>query len=169
MNNLKKLRTEKGYTLKKVATENGLSESQLSFYENGKREPRDKKTWQNLAKYYNVSIAYVMGLTDDPTSWEQKHEEFNKLIDSLPNYPQGDATSKELLEKIDKILKESEIISKRDEPLSPPATINLDKVSNWTRLLIYNYGCLNDENKELARAYISELLKKQGNARKLEL
>lgn len=63
MNRLKKLRCEKGLTLKKVASDNDLAESQLSFYENGKRAPRDNKTWEKLANYFNVSVSYLMGLS----------------------------------------------------------------------------------------------------------
>lgn len=65
MNNLKKLRKEKNLTLKKVAEDNGIAESQLSFYENGKRQPRDQKTWENLADYFEVSVSYLMGLDDN--------------------------------------------------------------------------------------------------------
>ncbi|MFI3730551.1 helix-turn-helix domain-containing protein [Vagococcus fluvialis] len=64
MNNLKKERELKNVTLKEVAKKVGIAESQLSFYERGKRQPKDKETWQNLADYYQVSVPYLMGLSD---------------------------------------------------------------------------------------------------------
>ncbi|UDM74076.1 helix-turn-helix domain-containing protein [Vagococcus fluvialis] len=64
MNNLKKERELKKVTLKEVAKEVGIAESQLSFYERGKRQPKDKETWQKLADYYKVSVPYIMGLSD---------------------------------------------------------------------------------------------------------
>lgn len=62
---LKELRLKKGLTLKKVASDNGLAESQLSFYETGKRKPRNSATWEKLADYFNVSVSYLMGLSDE--------------------------------------------------------------------------------------------------------
>lgn len=62
MNRLRELRKERGYSLKEVAKEIELAESQLSYYENGKRQPRDQETWQKLADFYNVSVPYVMGI-----------------------------------------------------------------------------------------------------------
>lgn len=64
MNRLKELRKSKGLSLKEVAKEVGLAESQLSFYENGKRRPRDEKVWLELARFYNVSVGYLLGNID---------------------------------------------------------------------------------------------------------
>lgn len=170
MNNLKKLRTEKGYTLKKVATENGLSESQLSFYENGKREPRDKKVWHDLANYYNASIAYVMGLTEDKTSAKDARDEFYSFIDTLPTPLETEnQLSEEQNKKLDDLLQKTADIIANDKPLSPPAVINLNKVSDLTRFLIYDYARLNDENKKLAFDYVSNLLKNQKEKLKMNL
>lgn len=68
MNNLKKERELKKVTLKEVAKEVGIAESQLSFYERGKRQPKDKETWQKLADYYKVSVPYIMGLSNSRNS-----------------------------------------------------------------------------------------------------
>ncbi|MEQ7215462.1 helix-turn-helix transcriptional regulator [Enterococcus asini] len=64
MNRLKKLRNARGLSLKEVANEVGIAESQLSFYENGKRKPRDEKIWLELARFYNVSVGYLLGNTN---------------------------------------------------------------------------------------------------------
>lgn len=63
MNNLRKEREKKSVTLKEVSERVGIAESQLSFYERGKRQPKDPETWQKLANYFDVSVPYIMGLT----------------------------------------------------------------------------------------------------------
>lgn len=63
MNRLRKLRKQKGLTLMKVADETGLSETKLHRYETEKCEPK-KETWLKLADYYDVPVAYLMGLPD---------------------------------------------------------------------------------------------------------
>lgn len=65
MNRIKELRKNKGVTVKELSEIIGISQSMLSNYENGNSEPRDKETWRKLADYFGVSVAYVMGLTDD--------------------------------------------------------------------------------------------------------
>lgn len=64
MNRIKKLRLEKGYSLRDIAEKVGISESQLSFYENGKRKPRDEQVWNKIADIFGVSVGYLMGLSD---------------------------------------------------------------------------------------------------------
>lgn len=81
LNNLKKLRKERKLTLKKVAQDNGIAESQLSFYENGKRQPRDQNVWKKLANYFDVPVAYVMGLTD--SSWNDMEDELAMLFNLI--------------------------------------------------------------------------------------
>lgn len=78
-NRLKELRLEKGYTLKKVAFDNNLAESQVSFFENGKRSPRNQEIWEKLANYFDVSTAYLMGL-DDNLDKLNELEEMGKML-----------------------------------------------------------------------------------------
>lgn len=63
MNRLRQLRKQKGLTLMKVADEIGLSETKLHRYETEKCEPK-KETWVKLADYYDVPVAYLMGLPE---------------------------------------------------------------------------------------------------------
>jgi transcriptional regulator with XRE-family HTH domain len=94
LNKLKDLRRKKGLTLKetsKLLNEQyklNVSDGQLSNYENGKRTPRDMKTWEVLSDFYNVSVPYLMGI-DTATQkevhreksfpWEQDSS-FNKVL-----------------------------------------------------------------------------------------
>ncbi|BBM16407.1 hypothetical protein G15_0009 [Enterococcus avium] len=76
MNRIKKLRTDKGLTLKQLANELNtryglsVSDGQLSNYENGNRQPRTQETWESLAKFFEVSVSYLMGISEEP-SWIQ--------------------------------------------------------------------------------------------------
>lgn len=63
MNRLRRFRKQKGLTIKEVADEIGFSETRLHQYETEKREPK-RETWLKLADYYNVPVAYLMGLPD---------------------------------------------------------------------------------------------------------
>ncbi|MEX5279030.1 helix-turn-helix transcriptional regulator [Lactococcus petauri] len=79
-NNIKKLRKSKNMTLinlrdainQKLKEENILvnnkllqvTDSQLSFYENGKRSPRNEKIWEVIAEIFNVDISYLLGYSN---------------------------------------------------------------------------------------------------------
>lgn len=77
MNRLKELRINKSLTLKQLSSELNkkydmvVSDGQLSNYENGKRQPRNSKFWEKLADYFGVSVAYIMGVSDDPEVKEE--------------------------------------------------------------------------------------------------
>lgn len=61
---LKELRVNAGLTQKELAAKLGIGQSTIVGYEKGIREP----TVSNLAlyaKYFNVSIDYIVGLEDD--------------------------------------------------------------------------------------------------------
>ena len=61
---LKELRKEKGLSLKDVAEILGVAESTVSLYENTKRE-LSYTALQRLAKFFGVSIDYLLGFNDE--------------------------------------------------------------------------------------------------------
>lgn len=63
--NLKKLRLQKKKTQLNVQLETGIEQALLSKYESGKRIP-PTETLMVLADYYDVSMDYIMGRTDNP-------------------------------------------------------------------------------------------------------
>lgn len=63
MNRIKELRVEKHKTQKEIAKFLNITEQALSHYERGLREPK-LKTWQALAKYFNVSVPYLQGISE---------------------------------------------------------------------------------------------------------
>ncbi|MGK4035801.1 helix-turn-helix transcriptional regulator [Lactobacillus crispatus] len=74
MNRIKKLRLERGLTLKQLSSQLnavGLNTTftSLSRYERGDRYPKFV-TWQKLADYFGVSVPYLQGQYDHLTKKE---------------------------------------------------------------------------------------------------
>lgn len=63
MNRIKLLREEKGVFQKDLANLLGVSIPSINYYENEKRA-MDTETASILAKYFNVSIDYLLGKSD---------------------------------------------------------------------------------------------------------
>ncbi len=61
---MKDLREDKDMKQSEVAEVLSMKQQQYSEYERGKRE-MPIKTYIELAKYYNVSLDYLAGLTND--------------------------------------------------------------------------------------------------------
>ena len=78
MNRLRELREQEGMTLKEFSTKVDMSPSVLGNYERGDRKPKIN-VWEKLANYFNVSTAYIMGISD------QKVETKSYLNDQLVN------------------------------------------------------------------------------------
>ncbi len=62
---LKKLREKHNISQLKLAMELNLTQNSVSRYENGEREA-DYNTLIAFADYFNVSVDYLLGRTDDP-------------------------------------------------------------------------------------------------------
>lgn len=73
---LKQLREESGYNQEYVAEYLGVKQQTYSRYENSLSEP-DIDSIIKVGKLYNVSIDYLLGLTD------YRQGELNKLPDEL--------------------------------------------------------------------------------------
>ena len=63
---LKKIRESRSLTQKQLALNLGVSESGIQQYELGKRKPAYDKLIA-LADYFDVSLDYLVGRSDDPT------------------------------------------------------------------------------------------------------
>ena len=72
-NRLKELREKENLSLnklKKILKETydiSVSDSQLMYYENGSRKPRNQKIWDSLAKHFGVSVGYLLGYDNSPS------------------------------------------------------------------------------------------------------
>ncbi|WP_049524368.1 helix-turn-helix domain-containing protein [Streptococcus pseudopneumoniae] len=65
-NRLEKLMEDHGVTLKEVSENTGIPITTLSGYKKNQRTPK-KNNAEILAKYFGVSVAYLMGLDDAPS------------------------------------------------------------------------------------------------------
>ena len=79
-NRIKELRHKKNMTLKELGNALNMRDNTLSQYENNKREPK-LETWRKLADFFNVSVEYRMGLSDQP---HVPKYETNKGVNRLP-------------------------------------------------------------------------------------
>lgn len=66
-NRLKELRTKHKLTLEKMSSQLEIPINTLSRYERGEREPK-LETWKKLAKFFDVSTAYLIGIDDEVDS-----------------------------------------------------------------------------------------------------
>ena len=62
---LKELRTSRKISQVKLAMDLNLTQNSISRYENGEREA-DYDTLVAIADYFNVSVDYLLGRTDNP-------------------------------------------------------------------------------------------------------
>ncbi|EIP8443358.1 helix-turn-helix transcriptional regulator, partial [Enterococcus faecalis] len=84
MNRIKELRKSKGITVAELGKKFNISQSMLTNYENGSSIPRNNKIWYELADYFNVSVPYLMGLTNKPSDYiKTPVEDINTLIESF--------------------------------------------------------------------------------------
>jgi len=84
---IKQLRTEKELTQEEFGRIFGIVKSTVSLYESGKSTPDDTLK-RRIAEYFNVSLDYLMGVSDirnpystDKTSNEKEYQ--NQLPDSF--------------------------------------------------------------------------------------
>lgn len=64
MNNLRVMRLKLGFTQVYVQMQTGIEQSLISKYESGERIP-PTETLMLLADFYNTSMDYLMGRTDN--------------------------------------------------------------------------------------------------------
>lgn len=62
---LRELREKRHVSQVKLAIDLGLSQNSISRYENGEREA-DYATLISIADYFDVSVDYLLGRTDNP-------------------------------------------------------------------------------------------------------
>lgn len=65
---LKKLRIEKGITQEKLGKIIGVSDRVIGYYEADNRFPKDDILLNKIADYFEVSLDYLLGRTDDPNT-----------------------------------------------------------------------------------------------------
>lgn len=81
---LRGLRKEKGLSIQQVSDNLDCSYSKIALYESGKRNP-DAETLKLLGNYFNVSVDYLLGLTDFKNGFNVKEVEtdIQKTLNNL--------------------------------------------------------------------------------------
>lgn len=110
-NRLKSLRSRKNMTQAELAEKIDVARTTYAMYEQNKREP-DNETLQRIADYFDVSIDYLLGRTD------------NKHPGTLYTATLSEKDEKDIakrLEQIKKDVEHSDGLSFDGEPLSEEA------------------------------------------------
>ena len=95
MKNLREARKAKGYTMKQLGQLLGVTESAVSFYENGKRQPSIEMAMQ-IANLLEVPVAYLLGEGQEQAPPATEEELDNAIVGML-----GDLTPEELQRVMD--------------------------------------------------------------------
>src|SRR5574339_119332 len=97
---LKSLRKEANLTQKEVAEKLGFDQKSYSFWENGKRNP---KNIQQIADFFNVSTDYLLGNTDIKNQ-KKINEDLGETLDTFKSFD-GKPMTESDRETIRKVLK----------------------------------------------------------------
>lgn len=82
-NRIKQLRKESNMTIIELGQITGISPSSLSAYERKQRLPKIE-AWQKLADFFNVSVPYIQGYSNDKIvdvvkkTYEKSNSHFTK-------------------------------------------------------------------------------------------
>jgi len=101
---LRRLRREKGISMKELGKKIGVAESTISQYETGKREP-DFETLLKLGEFFNVSVDYLL-----------RGEQYHEKMPALTSKDERDI-SKKLEEALSQLESSQEGLMFQGEPL----------------------------------------------------
>ena len=79
---LKELRLANGLTQKELAKSIEVGITTISEYESGKIVPKHEGLLK-LANYFNVSVDYLTGVSDEPATRQSNEHELDKLLNTL--------------------------------------------------------------------------------------
>lgn len=77
--NLKQLRKEKGMTQTQFASEFNIATGTIAMWETGKRTP-DTETLKKIARFFNVSIDFLLDNEKSPTEESEEPEDEELII-----------------------------------------------------------------------------------------
>lgn len=75
-----KLREQRKLTQEELSKQLSISRASLSHYEKSRRVP-DYETLNKIADFFNVTVDYLIGRTDDPSPPENEQNEHIKLFE----------------------------------------------------------------------------------------
>ncbi|MBQ8199217.1 MAG: helix-turn-helix transcriptional regulator [Lachnospiraceae bacterium] len=107
---LKNLMEEKDVTQKEVSQNLNIAISTFNGYANDYREP-DFSTLASLAKYFGVTIDYLLGVTDERISYDDTEDQ-DQLNTLIHYYSNMNKTTRSLL------LEEAKLLLKYDSQIN---------------------------------------------------
>lgn len=122
----KELRKEKGLAQKEIGDILGYSESTISLYESGRREPKNTEDFIKIADFFDVTLDYLLGRADNPegiisaADIEGQHYQFelDKTI-----FPNG-ITREQMIDYIKELEKRNKQLEKNNEELKEEAELS---------------------------------------------
>ena len=143
-----------------------VSDSQLMYYENEIRKPRDENIWSALADHFGVSVAYLLGHEDEQNILKIiQSKEFKKLLNDIDIEKINELSSayKNVEEHINNPVKYDNfgkglLNHNPSYMFTIEELINADKEknTNFADILI-NYISLNDYDKKIAFDLVQKL------------
>ena len=79
---LKQLSQQEGLTQRELAKSIEVGRTTISEYESGKIVPKHEGLLK-LANYFNVSVDYLTGVSDEPATRQSNEHELDKLLNTL--------------------------------------------------------------------------------------
>lgn len=86
--NLKTLREQKNLSQKVLGEELDVSDTMISMYEQNKKQP-SLPTITKMAKFFNVSVDYLIGLKDDQDDKDDIPENIKAVARNLMDLPEA--------------------------------------------------------------------------------
>ena len=136
INNIRKLRKERGLTLKRLSELTGLAPSLISRYENGDRHPKIEN-WQKLADFFGVSVEYLQGKTFINKRPDREKTTMNDLVKVNFQFMNSDVNTTTYIKRSDCLgltfIKER-FIEDYEEDGELQGVVNLDQIVHVTFL-----------------------------------
>ena len=138
INNIRKLRKERGLTLKRLSELTGLAPSLISRYENGDRHPKIEN-WKKLADFFGVSVEYLQSKTFiNKRPNKEETTAMNDLIKVNFQFMNSDVNTTTYIKKIDYLElinnKNKHFIKDYEKNGNLYGAVNLDQVVHVTFL-----------------------------------
>ena len=135
-NKIKKLRKERGLTLKRLSELTGLAPSLISRYENGDRHPKIEN-WQKLADYFGVSVEYLQGKTFINKRLDKEETTMDDLVKVNFQFMNPDVNTTTYIQKSDCLgltFIKDRFIQDYEENGELKGVVNLDQIVHVTFL-----------------------------------
>lgn len=135
-NNIRKLRKERGLSIRKLSKLVDLSPDTISKYEREERKPKIEN-WQKLADYFGVSVEYLQGKTFINKRLDKEKTTMNDLVKVNFQFINPDVNTTTYIKKSDCLgltFIKDRFIKDYEENGKLKGVVNLDQIVHVTFL-----------------------------------